>query len=87
MWFVQNKKEIKLDAKNKIMDIPKTMKAWVLGDPDNLTLVEKPVPEPGPAEVLVRIDAIAVCATDLEIIHHLSDEWFKKIISHTVVSR
>jgi L-iditol 2-dehydrogenase len=50
--------------------VPETMKAWVLGDPDELTLVEKPVPEPGPAEVLVRIDAIAVCATDIEIIRH-----------------
>lgn len=49
--------------------IPKTMKAWVLGDPDQLTLVEKPVPQPGATEALVRIDAIAVCATDLEIIH------------------
>ena len=46
------------------------MKAWVLGGPEELTLVEKPVPEPGPAEVLVRIDAIAVCATDIEIIKH-----------------
>src|SRR5712672_1026018 len=50
--------------------IPKTMKAWVLGGPDELNLVEKPVPEPGRAEVLVRIDAIAVCATDIEIIKH-----------------
>jgi len=50
--------------------IPKTMKAWVLGGPDELSLVDKPVPEPGRAEVLVRIDAIAVCATDIEIIKH-----------------
>jgi L-iditol 2-dehydrogenase len=50
--------------------IPQTMKAWVLCDPDQLSLVDKPVPEPGPAEVLVRIDAIAVCATDIEIIRH-----------------
>jgi len=50
--------------------IPKTMKAWVLGNPEELSLVEKPVPEPGSAEVLVRIDAIAVCATDIEIIKH-----------------
>src|SRR3984893_17897072 len=50
--------------------IPKTMKAWVLGDPEELALVEKPVPEPGPAEVLVRVDAIAGCATDIEIIKH-----------------
>lgn len=49
--------------------IPETMKAWVLGDPDQLTLEDKPVPVPGKAEVLVRIDAVAICATDLEIIH------------------
>jgi L-iditol 2-dehydrogenase len=50
--------------------VPRTMKAWVLGGPEELSLVDKPVPEPGSAEVLVRIDAIAVCATDLEIIKH-----------------
>lgn len=52
----------------KSYDIPATMKAWVLGDPGELKLVEKPVPQPGAAEVLVRIDAIAVCGTDVEII-------------------
>ena len=50
--------------------IPKSMRAWVLGGPDELELVEKPVPEPKAAEVLVRIDAIAVCATDIEIMRH-----------------
>ena len=50
--------------------IPQTMKAWVLGDPDELRLVEKPVPQPGAAEVLVRIGATAVCGTDLEVISH-----------------
>jgi L-iditol 2-dehydrogenase len=50
--------------------IPETMKAWVLGGPDELSLVDKKVPEPGPAEVLVRIDAIAVCATDIEVLKH-----------------
>ena len=50
--------------------IPPTMKAWVLGGPNELSLADKPVPEPRAAEVLVRIDAIAVCATDLEIISH-----------------
>ncbi|MBR1152697.1 zinc-binding dehydrogenase [Bradyrhizobium sp. JYMT SZCCT0428] len=49
--------------------IPDRMKAWVLGDPDHLSLCEKPVPIPARAEVLVRIDAVAICATDLEIIH------------------
>jgi L-iditol 2-dehydrogenase len=54
------------------VDVPvtETMRAWVLGDPDQLTLTTKPVPVPKRAEVLVRIDAVAICATDLEIIHH-----------------
>src|SRR5262245_16636864 len=50
--------------------IPDRMKAWVLGDPGELSLKDKPVPVPKNAEVLVRIDAVAICATDLEIIYH-----------------
>src|SRR5436189_526478 len=51
------------------LPITDRMKAWVLGDPDQLLPLEKPVPVPARAEVLVRIDAVAICATDLEIIH------------------
>jgi L-iditol 2-dehydrogenase len=50
--------------------ITETMKAWVLGNPGELALTRKVVPMPGRAEVLVRIDAVAICATDLEIIDH-----------------
>ena len=49
--------------------VPAQMKAWVLGSPDELFLREKPTPVPKRAEVLIRIDAVAICATDLEIIH------------------
>jgi L-iditol 2-dehydrogenase len=49
--------------------VPDTMKAWVLGDPGELALKDKAVPVPKRAEVLVRIDAVAICATDLEIIY------------------
>src|SRR3984893_3581320 len=52
------------------MPVPDTMKAWVLGDPPELKLTDKPVPIPRRAEVLVRIDAVAICATDLEVIAH-----------------
>jgi L-iditol 2-dehydrogenase len=58
-----------IDRSNQF-PIPDRMKAWVLGGPEQLSMVEKPVPQPAAAEVLVRIDAIAVCATDLEIIKH-----------------
>jgi len=50
--------------------IPAAMKAWVLGDPGELKLVEKPVPVPKRAEALVRIDAVAICASDLDTIYH-----------------
>jgi L-iditol 2-dehydrogenase len=55
---------------NADFPIPATMKAWVLGGPGELTLGEKPVPVPGKAEALVRIDAVAICATDLDVIAH-----------------
>lgn len=56
--------------KNQNFEIPETMKAWVLDDPEQLRLTEKPVPEPGPAEILVRIDAVAICGTDIEILSY-----------------
>ncbi|ARP99387.1 zinc-dependent alcohol dehydrogenase [Pseudorhodoplanes sinuspersici] len=55
---------------SKEFPIPDSMKAWVLGDPGELKLIDKQVPVPKKAEVLVRIDAVAICATDLEIIYH-----------------
>jgi L-iditol 2-dehydrogenase len=48
---------VKID--NMAFPIPACMKAWVLGGPEELRLVEKPVPLPHRAEVLVRIDAVA----------------------------
>ena len=45
-------------AKTNEYDIPETMKAWVLGNPHEMKLIEKPVPVPGPAEVLVKVGAI-----------------------------
>ena len=50
--------------------VPDRMKAWVLGGPEEIFLVDKPVPQPAAAEVLVRVDAVAICATDLEILRH-----------------
>jgi len=53
---------------SEAMPVPETMKAWVLGEPEQLSLIDKPVPAPGKAEALVRIDAVAICATDLEVL-------------------
>lgn len=50
--------------------IPDTMKAWVLGDPGQLILKSKPVSVPAKTEVLIRIDPVAICATDLDNIYY-----------------
>ncbi len=48
------------------------MRAWVVSKPGPvstgpLTLTERPVPEPGPGELLVRVLACGVCRTDLHL--------------------
>lgn len=40
------------------------MKSLVLVEPHKLVLEERPVPVPGPAEVLIRIKAASICHTD-----------------------
>ncbi len=53
-----------------VRTVPDTMRAWALFGPSDLRLVTKPVPRPGSAEVLVKVEAVAVCGTDIEILHN-----------------
>ena len=49
--------------------IPEKMKALVLYGKDDVRVVhDKPVPKPGPGEVLVKVGACGVCGTDVKII-------------------
>ncbi|RNC29652.1 MAG: Sorbitol dehydrogenase [Candidatus Dichloromethanomonas elyunquensis] len=49
--------------------IPKKMKALILYGPNNFGIVnDKPVPKPGPGEVLVKVEACGICGTDVKII-------------------
>src|SRR3974390_3587181 len=50
--------------------VPARRRAWVVGGPGDLVFTEKTVPVPKQAEVLVRIDAVAICATDLDNIYY-----------------
>lgn len=50
-------------------EIPASMKAMVLKAYDQLELMELPVPQPGPGEVLCRIRAVAICGSDPKMIH------------------
>jgi L-iditol 2-dehydrogenase len=60
---------MKMQSTTNDYRIPEKMKSWVLGGRDEVKLVEKPVPQPGRAEALIRIDAVAICGTDIEIMH------------------
>lgn len=53
-----------------VRNIPDVMKAWALFGPGDIRPVTKPVPHPGDAEALVKIEAVAICGTDIEILHH-----------------
>ena len=55
---------------SKKYSLPKEMKAWVLKSPNELELKTKAIPNPGYSEVLVKIDAVAICATDLDVISY-----------------
>lgn len=48
--------------------IPRTMKAAVFVRPDLIELQERPVPEIGPGEALVRITTTTICGTDVHIL-------------------
>lgn len=69
------------------MEIPKTMRAMVLEKPGKpLVAVELPVPQPGPNQVLIRVQACGVCRTDLHIFDgELPDPKLPLILGHEVV--
>src|SRR5512139_1456025 len=43
------------------------MKSIVIEEPNDITLVERDVPEPGPREVMIQVMASGICGTDLHI--------------------
>ena len=48
-------------------DLPETMRAAVLFGPGDMRVVDRPVPQPEPDEVLVRVAMCGMCGTDLKI--------------------
>ncbi len=47
-----------------------TMRASVLRGVGDLALEERPVPEPGPREVLIKVTAVGVCGSDVHYYEH-----------------
>ena len=42
----------------------KTYKAVEVAAPGNLRIVERPIPQPGEEQVLIRVEACGICGTD-----------------------
>jgi L-iditol 2-dehydrogenase len=51
------------------MSIPSTMTAVVLHAADDMHVEPRPVPEPGPGEVLLRVNVASICGTDVKVLH------------------
>ena len=52
------------------------MRAFRVERPGDARLVDVPVPTPGPGEVLVRVEAVGICGSDLELIRGTRDAAF-----------
>src|SRR6476619_3976734 len=48
--------------------MPKMMKAAVFVEPGRIALREKPVPEIGPLDALLRVTTTTICGTDVHIL-------------------
>ena len=50
------------------MNVPSKMKAVVLMGPNHLEIQEVDTPTPGPQDVLIRVEACAICGSDVSLI-------------------
>ncbi len=56
-------------------DLPTRMRAVVVHGPEDYRLEERPVPVPGGGELLIRVDAVGICASDLKCYHGAAKFW------------
>ncbi|SFK95164.1 L-iditol 2-dehydrogenase [Paenibacillus sp. 1_12] len=58
------------DRTRSLPDIPQTMKAALMTEPYQISIVELPVPAIKPDEVLVKVMAVGICGSDLHYYEH-----------------
>ena len=56
-------------------EIPESMQAVICHGPGNYQLEEVAVPRPGVGEVLVKVEAVGICASDLKCYHGAARFW------------
>ncbi len=52
------------------MTTTETMRASVMTGPGSLVIEERPVPVPGPNQVLIEVAAVGVCGSDVHYYRH-----------------
>lgn len=55
--------------------LPETMQAVVVNGPENYTLETRPVPTVGATDMLIQVEAVGVCASDLKCYHGAAKFW------------
>ena len=63
------------DSRPPRAQIPESMQAVVCHGPGDYELEEVAVPRPGPGEVLVKVEAVGICASDLKCYHGAAKFW------------
>ena len=48
------------------------MRAAVLKEPGRIEMEERPIPTPGPGDVLIRVSSVGVCGSDTVSYTHLT---------------
>src|SRR2546428_5509188 len=51
------------------MSIPETMTVVMLHGADDMRVESRPVPQPGPGEVLLKVEVASICGTDVKVLH------------------
>src|SRR5919109_3775867 len=51
------------------MAIPEAMTAVVLHRADDMRVERRPLPQPGPGEVLLKVEVASICGTDIKVLH------------------
>jgi L-iditol 2-dehydrogenase len=60
------------------------MKACVFREPGHLEVVELPTPDPGPGEVLLRVGAAPLCASDLRVFRGEKEARHGVVLGHEI---
>jgi D-arabinose 1-dehydrogenase-like Zn-dependent alcohol dehydrogenase len=78
-----------IEIKERRRHMSQTYRAIEVTKPGTLTLVERPLPEPGPTEVRIRVEASGVCHTDAAVVEGLWPDKvsYPRVPGHEIVGR